>query len=81
MSREWNKIQDISYINNLPKEDCEIWITRERSDGHRWVQKIDYYINEGKISWHGVIAWMLYINGDTKPEAYSGNDVTACHLF
>lgn len=34
---------DYDFRDKLPKEDCEIWITRVCFTGERWVQKVDFY--------------------------------------
>lgn len=70
--KEWNLI-DWDIEEKLPKEDCQIWITRTCYDGSRWVQKVDYYVdNEDIIEWDGTLAWMLYEEGDEVPKAYDG---------
>ena len=71
----WNVIQDFDYKEKLPKEDCEIWITRTMYDGTRWVQKIDFYAGyEEGIGWDGTIAWKLCNDNDEEPKPYMGDD-------
>lgn len=50
---------DFGFRDKLPKEDCQIWITRICSDNTRWVQKVDYYADTQDIEWDGAIAWMI----------------------
>lgn len=70
--KEWNLI-DFDIREKLPKEDCEIWITRTFCDGSRWVQKVDFYTdNEEIIEWDGTLAWMVANKKDVKPEPYHG---------
>ena len=70
--KEWNLI-DWDIEEKLPKKDCKIWITRTCFDGSRWVQKVDYYVdNEDIIEWDGTLAWMLYEEGDEVPKPYDG---------
>ena len=70
---------DYNIKENLPKEDCEIWITRTCFDGSRWVQKVDFYTdNEEIIEWDGTLAWMVASDEDEKPEPYQGE---YCHLI
>ena len=69
---EWNLI-DYDITEKLPKEDCEIWITRTCFDGSRWVQKVDFYTDDEEIiMWDGTLAWMVAEEDDTKPEPYQG---------
>lgn len=71
--KEWNLI-DFDIREKLPKEDCEIWITRTCCDGSRWVQKVDFYAdNKEIIEWDGTLAWMAANKKDEKPEPYHGN--------
>ncbi len=72
MDKEWIKIQGYEYKDQLPKEDCMIWITRVFCTGERWVQKVEYYAGEN-IDWDGTLAWMP--DCEDKPEPYMGNDV------
>ena len=75
--KEWNLI-DNDIANKLPKEDCKIWITRTCFDGSRWVQKVDFYVNDKEIiGWDGTLAWML-ANDNEKPEPYQGE---YCYLI
>ena len=70
--KEWNLI-DYDIIENLPKEDCEIWITRTCFDGRRWVQKVHFYTdNEDIIEWDGTLAWMVASEEDEFPKPYEG---------
>lgn len=70
--KEWNLI-DYDIAEKLPKEDCEIWITRTCFDGSRWVQKVDFYAGEEEIiGWDGTLAWMIVNDNDEKPEPYQG---------
>lgn len=71
--KEWNLI-DYDIIHNLPKEDCEIWITRVWFTGIRWVQKVDFYADDELIiMWDGTLAWMIATDDDEeKPEPYEG---------
>lgn len=39
--RKWTSI-DWNFRDKLPKEDCEIWITRIMFTGERWVQKVEH---------------------------------------
>ncbi|MBP3543025.1 MAG: hypothetical protein J6J86_02240 [Lachnospiraceae bacterium] len=68
----WIKIQDSSYIEQMPKEDCMIWITRTMCTGRRWTQRIEYYAGHD-IMYDGAIAWMS--DQEEQPEPYMGNDV------
>ena len=64
---EWNKI-DCNYREKLPKEDCEIWITRVACFTEEpWVQKVNYYAENGYIEWDGTVAWMIATD-ENKPE-------------
>lgn len=39
MNEKWIEIRGYEYKDELPKEDCMIWITRTMYTGERWVQK------------------------------------------
>lgn len=60
-------IIDENYREKLPKEDCELWITRISCFSDRWVQKIDYYTDEQDIEWDGTIAFMVAVDNN-QPE-------------
>lgn len=78
----WNKIQDYDYKEKLPRENCEIWITRTMFDGSRWVQKVDFYAGkEDGIGWDGTLAWMLCSEYPEKPEPYMGDDCFCEQFF
>lgn len=64
--KEWILIDD-NFREKLPKEDCEIWITRICFTGERWVQKVDFYEEDENIIWDGTIAWMVAEEGDEQP--------------
>ena len=69
---DWIAI-DEDYRELLPKEDCELWITRVFFNGSRFVQKIDFYYSETNqdIEYDGTIAWKKVINSnEDKPEPY-----------
>ena len=68
--REWIKI-DENYKNNLPKKDCEIWITRVSGFCDPWVQKVHYYAETLDIEWDGTIAFMVAEDKDKEPTPYS----------
>lgn len=68
--KEWIKI-DENYKNNLPKEDCEIWITRVSGFCDSWVQKVHYYAETLDIEWDGTIAFMVAEDKDKEPTPYS----------
>jgi len=58
---DWNLI-DYDIEDKLPKEDCEIWITRTCYDGSRWVQKVDFYVDDEEIiMWDSLYRWFLYL--------------------
>lgn len=59
---------DRNYKEKLPKEDCDIWITRVMYTGERWVQKVSYYSAAQDIEWDGTIAWMVAQKDDVEPE-------------
>lgn len=64
---------DYDVADKVPKEDCEIWITRVYYDGSRWVQKVNFYADDEEIiGWDGTLAWMIAIDGDETPEPYEG---------
>mgnify|MGYP000481275830 CR=1 FL=1 len=42
---------DYDFRDKLPKEDCEIWITRVCITGKRWVQKVDFYADAQDIEY------------------------------
>lgn len=65
--KEWILI-DYDFREKLPKEDCEIWITRVMFTGERWVQKVDFYAEDEDIEWDGTIAWMVAEEGEDMPE-------------
>lgn len=65
--KEWTLI-DYDFRDKLPKEDCEIWITRTMFTGERWVQKVDFYAEDRDIEWDGTIAWMIAEEDDEQPE-------------
>ena len=69
--KEWNLI-DFDVADKLPKEDCEIWITRTCFNSSRWVQKVKFYANnEEIIEWDGTLAWMIASDNE-KPDPYQG---------
>lgn len=63
---KWNVI-DYDYRDRLPKDDCEIWITRVACFCEPWVQKVNYYAENNDIEWDGTVAWMVVTN-DIEPE-------------
>lgn len=78
--KEWILI-DSDFQSKLPKEDCEIWITRVFYTGERWVQKVDYWADTEDIEWDGTIAWMRAEDGEETPLAYSGVHYGAIQMF
>lgn len=64
--KEWILI-NCDFREHLPKEDCEIWITRLNCLGERWVQKVDYYAETKDIAWDGTIAFMVAGNDEKAP--------------
>jgi len=65
---KWNKVIDYQ-SQIMPKEDCEVWVTRMSSAFNQiWVQKISYYKDNGCFDWDGVVAWMP--NQEEKPVPY-----------
>ena len=58
---------DYDFRDKLPKEDCEIWITRVCFTGERWVQKVDFYEDTKDIEYDGTIAWMI-VENDVMPK-------------
>ena len=62
MNGEWIKIQGCEYKNQLPREDCMIWITRTMFTGEN-------------IEQDGTVAWMP--DQEERPEPYTGHDVIA----
>ncbi len=73
----WIKIQDSSYLQRMPKEDCMIWITRTMYTGRRWTQRIKHYAGHD-IMYDGTIAWMP--DQEEQPEPYIGCDVEVVQL-
>lgn len=67
---KWNLI-DEDYKEKLPKEDCDIWITRVMYTGERRVQKVSYCSTAQDIEWDGTIAWMVAQKDDTEPKPCS----------
>lgn len=70
MKKEWIPI-DYDFKRKLPKQDCEIWITRVLYTGERFVQKVEYWSNEKDIEWDGTIAFMLASEEEDRPEPYN----------
>ena len=70
--KEWTLI-DYDFRDKLPKEDCEIWITRTMCTGERWVQKVDFYSDTKDIEWDGTIAWMIAEDNENKPDPCDTN--------
>lgn len=68
--KEWTLI-DYDFRDKLPKEDCEIWITRTMFTEERWVQKVDFYVEARDIEWDGTIAWMIAEENDEQPEPFN----------
>lgn len=64
--KEWILI-DYDFRNKLPKEDCQIWITRVMCTGKRWVQKVEFYAEDRDIEWDGTIAWMVAQEDEAEP--------------
>lgn len=71
MKNEWIVIRDYDYKEQLPKQDCMIWITRTWFTGERWVQKVNYFAGEN-IEWDGALAWMP--DCENEPDPYMGHD-------
>lgn len=70
--KKWNLI-GYNIREQLPKEDCEIWVTRTCFDGSRWVQKVNFYTDDEEIiGWDGTLAWMIADENDEKPALYQG---------
>lgn len=73
--KKWILI-DSNYTEKLPKEDCEIWITRTCFTGERWVQKVNFYTDTQDIEWDGTIAFMIAEENDEEPNPYTGKYIT-----
>lgn len=58
---------DYDFRERLPKENCEIWITRTCFTNERWVQKVDFYVEDQDIEWDGTIAFMVADKNDIEP--------------
>lgn len=67
---------DRKYKEKLPKEDCDIWITRVMHTGERWVQKVSYCSTAQDIEWDGTIAWMVAQKDDVEPAPCSKLNVS-----
>lgn len=78
--KEWILI-DSDFRRKLPKEDCEIWITRVCCFHERWVQKVDYFASTRNIEWDGTIAWMKADEGEETPTTYSGVHNGAIQMY
>lgn len=72
---------DGNYKEKLPKEDCEIWITRVLYTGERWVQKVPFYSMAQDIEWDGTIAWMIAGKDEVQPEPCSEIHVITIQMF
>lgn len=70
--KDWVLI-DCDFREKLPKNDCEIWITRICFTGERWVQKVNFYADTKDIEWDGTIAFMIAKENDIEPSPYTGN--------
>ena len=66
MYKGWVLIRS-DYRNYLPKEDCDIWLTRTDETGDRWMQIVEYRAAEHDIMWDGTIAWMPVTKYDALP--------------
>ncbi|MGR5693161.1 hypothetical protein ACP5WN_25380, partial [Enterocloster clostridioformis] len=66
MYKGWVLIRS-DYRNYLPKEDCDIWLTRTDETGDRWMQIVEYRAAEHDIMWDGTIAWMPVTKDDALP--------------
>ncbi len=64
--KDWVLI-DYDFREKLPKNDCEVWITRICFTGERWVQKVNFYADTKDIKWDGTIAFMIAEENDTEP--------------
>lgn len=73
--KEWILV-DCDFRSKLPKQDCDIWITRIWFTGERWVQKVKFYADNKDIEWDGTVAWLVANEGDDEPEPYTGVYVT-----
>ena len=71
--KDWILI-DYDFREKLPKDDCEIWITRTCFTGERWVQKVDFYVEDQDIEWDGTIAFMIAEEIDTEPSPCAEED-------
>lgn len=64
----------------MPKDDCEVWIARGGC-GKGWIQKIEYYVEQGCFDWDGIFAYQPVIKGEL-PEPYikqfAGNKNIIC---
>jgi len=74
--KDW-VLMDCDFREKLPKNDCEIWITRTCFTGERWVQKVDFYADTKDIEWDGTIAFMIAGDKDIEPSPYTGEYKTA----
>ena len=77
---KWNLI-DEDYKEKLPKEDCDIWITRVMYTGERRVQKVSYCSTAQDIEWDGTIAWMVAQKDDTVPKPCSKLRTRVIQMF
>jgi hypothetical protein len=83
MNKNWIEVDNgIGYP--MPKEDCEIWIARGNCFGDGWIQKVNYYANNGYIEWDGTFAYRKVIEGKT-PETFvmefAGNKEIVCEVL
>ena len=60
---------DSDFVEKLPTNNCEIWITRTCFTGERWVQKVNFYVDNQDIEWDGTIAFMIAEENDKKSNA------------
>lgn len=84
MNQNWIKVDSYGVGYPMPKEDCEIWISRGSCFGDGWIQKVNYYANAGCIEWDGTFAYQKVEEGKI-PEPYimklAGNKEIVCEIL
>lgn len=64
---KWIRVID-HMAEKMPEDDCLVWVTRVSSFNEVWVQTIEYYKEDNRFTWDGVVAWMPY--QENKPQPY-----------
>lgn len=79
---KWIFVGCNNYADVMPENDCEVWVARGCM-GEGWIQKIDYFSEQGYFNWDGIFAYQIATNETPEPYImkFAGGKTIVCELI